>query len=365
LDDPSTDGSWFCGLGLESEVPNRSTFSKNRHGRFAEGDVLRRVFEMVVRRCVEAGLVGGTGALVDGSTVAADANRDRRAAPDDIRTVWDEQDQVSRPVQAYLDQLEAEAAEPREGPRHKPPKYVSETDPQAAWSLKDGPGRFSYETNYLVDDQHAVIVDVEATPARLSQEIVAAKTMLERSRKLGFAPTSLAADKSYGTGPFLSWVAARDILPFIPVLDRTRQTDGKLTRDAFVHDADRDVYTCPEGHVLTLRSVDEATRVKRYKPPAHACRNCPLRARCTDTTVRSVVRLMDEDVRDTVRALADTEAFRVARARRKKVEMLFAHLKRHLRLNRLRLRGLAGATEEFLLAATAQNLKRLAKLAPA
>ena len=105
--------------------------------------------------------------------------------------------------------------------------------------------------------------------------------------------------------------------------------------------------------------------MKRYKPPAGACRDCPIRTTCTDAPARSVVRLMDEEVRDRVRALADTDAFHTARVRRKKVEMLFAHLKRHLRLTRLRLRGLAGATEEFLLAATAQNLKRLVKLAPA
>ncbi|MEM9761961.1 MAG: transposase, partial [Pseudomonadota bacterium] len=163
---------WFCRLGLESPVPDRSTFSKNRHGRFAEGDVLRQVFEAVVQRCMEAGLVSGVGALVDGSTVEADANRDRRGAPEEVRAVWDEKEQVSRPVREYLTQLEAEADAPREGPRHKPPKAISETDPQAAWSLKDGPGRFSYETNYLVDDAHGIIVDVEATPARLSQEIV-------------------------------------------------------------------------------------------------------------------------------------------------------------------------------------------------
>jgi len=70
---------------------------------------------------------------------------------------------------------------PPTDPKHKPPKYISETDPQAAWSLKDGPGRFSYEVNYLADDKHAIIVDVAATPARLRQEIVAAKEMLSPS----------------------------------------------------------------------------------------------------------------------------------------------------------------------------------------
>ncbi len=81
--------------------------------------------------------------------------------------------------------------------------------------------------------------------------------------------------------------------------------------------------------------------------------------------MRSVIRLVDEDARETVRELMGTDAYNTARARRKKVEMLFAHLKRHLGLRRLRLRGLTGATEEFLLDATAQNLRRLVKLSPA
>ena len=81
---------WFCRLGLEGQVPERSTFSKNRHGRFAAGDVLRRVFETVVGVCADKGLVGGTGALVDGSTVHADANRDKRDTPDAIQAAWDE-----------------------------------------------------------------------------------------------------------------------------------------------------------------------------------------------------------------------------------------------------------------------------------
>ena len=206
-------------------------------------------------------------------------------------------------------------------------------------------------------------MDVEATPARLSQEIVAAKEMLER-QIAGFEPSSIAADKSYGTGPFLSWLFEREITPYIPVLDRKSQTDGKLTRDAFTYDAERDVYVCPQGHDLPLRGVNTETRVKRYKAKAPQCRDCPLRAHCTDAPSRTVVRLMDEEARQKARDLADTDAFHTARTRRKKIEMLFAHLKRWLKLTRLRLRGLSGANEEFLLAATAQNLKRLVKLVP-
>jgi len=191
---------WFCKLGLDGQVPDRSTFSKNRHGRFADGDVMRRLFESVVEKCLAFGLVGGTDAAVDGSTIEADANKERKGAPAEVEKVWSHKDQVLRPVAEYLDQLAN--ADPPTGPKKKPPKYISETDPEAAWSLKDGPGRFSYETNYLVDTDHGIIMDVEATPARLSQEIIAAKTMMERSaERHDFHPDRIAADGSYGTGP--------------------------------------------------------------------------------------------------------------------------------------------------------------------
>jgi transposase len=354
---------WFCGLGLDGRVPDRSSFSKNRHGRFAGGEILRRVFEMVVQRCDEAGLVGGEGGAVDGSTVEADANRDRRRTPTEMSEFWATEDNHSRAVAAYLEALGDDPDPAPDEPRHKAPKYLSETDPQAAWSLKDGPGRFSYETNYLIDDRHGIIMDVEATPARLSQEIVAAKAMLERSReRVGFAPKTLGADKSYGTGPFLAWLVKRDVEPHIPVLDRKRQTDGKITRDAFQYEAATDRYVCPQGHVMALMGVHEPTGVKQYKAPATACRDCPIKSSCTDGKQRAVTRLVHEEVREKVQALATTEAFAESRRKRKKAEMLFAHLKRNLGLRRLRLRGLTGAAEEFLLAATAQNLRRLVKL---
>ena len=266
----------------------------------------------------------------------------------------------------HLDALDAAAAPARDEPKQVAPKHLSETDPQAAWSTKTGAGRFRYETNYLVDTAHAVILDVEATPARLSQEIVAAKRMLQRTGdRLGLMPQRLAADGSYGTGPFLSWLVERGVEPHVPVLERKHQTKGKLTRDAFAFDHKRNLFVCPAGRALTYRGAHYAARVHTYRSNASDCAGCPERQGCTSGRVRTIVRLFDEDARDHVRRLRDTPAYAQSCRERKKVEMLFAHLKRHLKLTRLRLRGLAGASEEFLLAATAQNLRKLVKLAVA
>ena len=275
-------------------------------------------------------------------------------------------DEIARPVRDYLDQMTADAGEVSEGPQHKALKYLSETDPQSAWSIKDGPGRCSYETNYLIDTDHGIIMDVEATPARLSQEIVAAKKMLTRTaERHAFRPDTLAVDKSYGTGPFLACLLRRDIAPHVPVLDRQHQTDGKYDLSHFAYDAARDSFTCLEGHEMRLRKSDPATRIKRYSADTETCGACPIRKACTTAQARTVMRHMDEDARQIARDLSNTETFTDSRRKRKKVEMLFAHLKRNLGFTRLRLRGLRGACDECILAATAQNLKRLAKLVPA
>jgi hypothetical protein len=300
---------------------------------------------------------------VDGSVVEADASRERRLPGDRLPEAWSNRESQAQPVRAYLDALDAASAPARDEPKQAAPKHLSETDPQAAWSVKTGAGRSRYETNYLVDTAHAVILDVEATPARLSQEIIAAKRMLQRTRdRLGLTPQRLAADGSYGTGPFLSWLVERGVEPHVPVLERKHQTEGKLTRDAFAFDRKRNLFVCPTGRELTYRGARYAARVYMYRSTASDCAACPERQDCTSGRVRTVVRLFDEDARDHARRLHDTPAYAQSCRERKKVEMLFAHLKRYLKLTRLRLRGLAGASEEFLLAATAQNLRKLVKL---
>ncbi len=189
--------------------------------------------------------------------------------------------------------------------------------------------------------------------------------MMERSaERHDFHPDRIAADGSYGTGPFLAWLLKREVTPHVPVLDRKHQTHGKYDIGHFQYDAERDSFTCLEGHEMPLRRIKEDDRIKNYYADQKTCGACLIKKACTDAPYRTVTRHMDEEARQTVRDLKHTWQYDESRRRRKKVEMLFAHLKRHLGLKRLRLRGLKGATEEFLLAATAQNLKRMAKMAP-
>jgi transposase len=299
---------WFCRLGLNGEVPDRSTFSKNRHGRFRESDVFRKLFEEVVRQCMAAGLVGGAGAAVDRSFIEADANYDRRVPGGSRPESWNVQETVTRPVREYLEALDA--SEPRASDEPKPttPKYISETDPEAAWSIKDGIGHFGYLTNYLIDTDHGVILDVEATPARTSREIVAAKVMLERTKEhLGIMPDHLAADGSYGTARFITWLFDRSVTPHIPLLDRKHQTQGMFTRDAFDFDPTTDTFRCPGGKTLTYRGMDRAARLRRYFARQRDCAGCPVKRNCTAGEYRTLTLPLDEVHREQVRALYGTE----------------------------------------------------------
>ena len=356
---------WFCRLGLDGGVPDHSTFSKNRHGRFRESDLLRKVFEAVVRRCIAEGLVGGDGFAVDASLIKADANKQRSAASsEDVD--WEAMATTRRSVREYLDTLDEAAWGAASETK---PKFISRSDPAAQWTgaLK-GHAFFAYSDNYLIDLKAAIIVDVEPTRAIRTAEVGAARTMIERvEERFGLYPERLAADSAYGSSDMLGWlVHERGIEPHIPVVDKSARTDGTLSREDFTYDHDGDVYVCPAGKMLTCKGTlvnDGATLL--YRASKYDCDACELKPRCCPTApARKVPRSIHEGARDMARDIAKTDAYTTSRRERKKIEMLFAHLKRILRLDRLRLRGPNGARDEFLIAAATQNLRKLAKLIP-
>ena len=223
---------WFCRLGLEDEVPNHSTFSVNRHGRFRDSDVLRKVFERIVHRCMEAGLVKGEGFAIDASVIEADASRFQRV--EGIEIDWSEEQLARRAIKEYVAALESE--NPPINPRQKP-KALSPTDPTAAWTTRGRPKvMFGYSLNYLIDMENAIIVDVEATPTRISKEVDATETMIERTEeRFALKPDYLVGDMAYGTGEMIGWLVERGIDPHIPVWDLKRGCGGRQIRPRRLH----------------------------------------------------------------------------------------------------------------------------------
>jgi len=180
---------------------------------------------------------------------------------------------------------------------------------------------------------------VEASPALFHQETVAARKMLERVEKLGIKPTSLGADTANGSGEFLDWVLARGVEPHIPVIDHRHQTDGHFTRDQFVYDPVKNAYECPEGKILAYRGLHRSERVYVYQACKADCRGCPQKEQCTSAPSCALSVNWYESARE--------------------IEALFAELKLRLGVGKVRLRRLWNVSEQFLLAATAQNIKRL------
>jgi transposase len=364
---------WFCQLGIEDRIPDHSVFCRARHERFRESDALRRVFEGVVAKCIAAELVGGEGFSIDASLIRADVDKKKRM-PGDQPIAWPKAEEASRAVREYLKALDAARSEEESsgsdddrsigGGRRKPPKEISLTDPQAAWvARKSTDPFFAYDANYLIDNKVGIIVDAEGTRANRIAEIAITETMIERVKsRFDLRPRRLAGDTVYGAVRLLKWLVDRGITPHIPVWDKSARSDGTFSRSDFVFDPERNIYICPGGAKLTSTGNIDQGHIIYYRASKNDCSTCSLKPKCTTAIVRKITRDLNEQVRDQVRTLANTDAFHQSRRERKKVEMRFAHMKRILKLDRLRLRGLSGVKDEVLLTATAQNLRRLAKL---
>ena len=354
---------WFCHIGLEEEIPDHSSFSKNRHGRFRESDLLRHVFDTVVQHCNTEGLIKGEGFATDASYIRADASKQRFVdSSSDIRQLKNK----TRAVQEYLNALDNDPLATRQQMK------VSLTDPMSQLMVDKSLAQFYYCTNYLIDIENNIILDVEATPANRTAEVASTRTMIDRvEENLALKPDRLMADTAYGSAPMLNWlVEEKDISPHIPVWDKSGGKDGLYGRSDFTWDAGNDCYQCPAGK--TLKRFQRNYKKKRigitkantiiYRASKKDCGACKYKHQCCpNVDHRKIARSIYEESRDIARAIGRSTIYQQSIKDRKKVEVMFAHLKRILRFDRLRLRGIKGAGDEFLMAATVQNLRKLAQ----
>jgi hypothetical protein len=346
---------WFTGLGFDQEIPHHSTFSKNRHGRFQESNLFQELFEEIVTRCVEAGLVKGKHMSVDGSFIPANADHHNRVPPEQLAEVA----KVNHTVREYLVELERE--NPVEAPVPQQDK-ISTTDPDSTYATKGGPARLGYYDNYLVDNASCVIVGVQATPARLSQESVAARDMIERYReRYGYLPQTLAADTTYGNGELLQWLDDRGIEGYMRVKENPNGPTDLYGIDQFTYVPEENCYICPEGKVLKYTGINKRNNTHVYFSTPKRCRECSQKSLCTRGKYRILAVHTCEEARQRARVRAETQEFAISQRARRKVEALFAELKNYIGLRRLRLRRMRFVREQFYLAATAQNLKRLVR----
>ena len=324
---------WFCGLSIEDKIPDHSAFSRARNERFRDSDIFRQVFEHVVEACIAAGLVGGEGFAVDASLIVADANKQRSIPGPEWEKPRDSET-ASHAVKEYLATLDDAAFG---AASEVTPKFVSPSDPAAQWTgAMKGAAFFAYSDNYLIDVKCGVIMGVKASRAIRQAEVGVSQTMIERTEeRFGLKPKWLAGDTAYGSGKNLNWlVNDKDIAPHIPVIDKSKREDGTFSREDFTFDKERNVYVCPANKTLTTTgTVINDGETLRYLASTSDCRGCLLKAQCCPKApFRRIPRSIYEEARDVARMLAKTKAFEQSRRDRKRVEMLFAHLKRILRL---------------------------------
>jgi hypothetical protein len=245
------------------------------------------VYEVVVAKCIAAGLVGGEALSVDASLIKADADKTKRI-PGDQPIAWPKPAEASRAVREYLAALDNTLTEEesdssreddgRSGGRRKPPKEISLTDPQAAWVAKKGTDLlFAYDANYLIDNKAGIIIDAEGTRANRVAEIAVTRTMIERvKRRFGLQPQRLAGDTAYGAARLLKWLVDRGIAPHIPVWDKSARSDGTFSRTDFIFDREHNIYICPGGRhspapAISIRvasSTTEPTRMTALTAPS-------------------------------------------------------------------------------------------------
>ena len=349
---------WFTGLGFDQEIPHHSTFSKNRHGRFQESKLFEQLFEQIVAPAVWrwdwCREITCRWTAVSWKPMPAKESRIPREQFAEVA-------QVNQTVRQYL--VELEQQNPIDEPVHEQ-ELVSTTDPDSTYATKGGtPARLGYYDNYLVDNLSCVIVGVQATAARMSQETVAAQDMLTRfATWQGREPESVAADTTYGNGEFLQWLADRSITPYMRTRDSIHRKNSPFYGpERFTYQPESNSYRCPAGQQLNYGGRNLRNRTYAYIGTRKRCGGCALKAQCTRGAFRFLAIHMDEPARQRARELATTPEFVHAQRQRKKVEALFAELKNQIGLRRLRLRRLKFVREQFFLAAAAQNIKRLVR----
>ena len=252
---------WFCRLGLNGCVPDHSTFSKNRHGRFRQSDLLRRVFETVLavlhsRGSSRRGRLCGRRQPDQSGCQSAERHRGREGTSAGGHGTRRRR-VLGCSRRRYVRCGDRGYAEVR------PP-----ADPAARWTgAHGGQAFFAYSTNYLIDVENAIIVDVEATTAIRQAEVLAAKRMIERSmERFDLYPAKLMGDSAYGSAEMLGWlVYEHGIEPHVTVFDKSARQDGTFSRDDFIYDHAGDVYLCPGGLTTTGSGINDGATLRYRK----------------------------------------------------------------------------------------------------
>ncbi len=349
---------WFCGLGLEGEVPHHSTFSKNRHGRFEGKDLYRRLFYEVVDQAAAKGLVSGRQLSVDATLVRADA------AMGSLQPIV-----VEYSKEQYIERLDEQSSPPGQEEKQEPSKlsvnqtHRSKSDPDARVATRwGGKRKLSHSCNVLMDNRCGVIVESESSDPSLRQEALSCVEMTRRFQdRTGSDVDGVGGDSAYAKGEILGRMSQLGVKVYAPEPKNIpKRGVGLFGRADFRPEQDCDALRCPNGQLLKRVADRSRPRMAKYAASSKACRDCPLKQRCTQGAARTVALHLDRAAIDATAKLRGSQDYIRSQRIRKRIEGLFAEAKAGMGLSRARLRGRAGMDEQCLMTALAQNLKRIA-----
>jgi transposase len=354
---------WFLRLNLTDPVFDASTLSQNRRRRFNDTSVAQDIFDEIVSQAIGHGLVDGTVLYTDSTHLKANANKNKY----DLATVaksrsdyWDELDAAIEDDRALHGKKPLKAKERL--PVEKETK-VSRTDPESGYMVRDGkPKGFFYLDHRTVDARHSIITDTFTTPANVHDSIVYLDRLDRQRRRFGRDVKAVGLDAGYATAGIAKGLEDRDIAGVTGYRNPTPPKPGMMRKSKFVYDRDVDAYRCPQGQALTYSTTDR-TGYRQYTSDPDTCKTCPLLASCTTNAKaeRVITRHVWQDARERADTLRLTPWGKAIYKRRKEtVERSFADAKQLFGHRYARFRSLIKVRCQCLLAAAAQNIKKIA-----
>lgn len=356
---------WFLGLKLRDQVPDASTLSQNRRRRFAESTIYQEIFDEIVLLAVNRGLASGAVLYTDSTHLKANANKNKF----DLA-------QIQVKPQEYLAALDRAVTEDRAAHGKRPLKEqpesepetreikVSRTDKDSGYMVRDGkPKGFFYLDHRTVDGRHAIITDTHVTPANVHDSVPYLGRLDRQRERFNFSIRAVGVDAGYAAAAITQGLEERSIYGVIGYRTPTHR-EGYFYKREYRYDEKLDVYICPNGQLLSYRTTNREG-YRQYHSDPDKCTNCPVRQQCTHSS--SATKVVTRHVWEASRERIDQHRLnrvgkRIYKRRKETVERSFADAKQLHGHRYARMRGLSKVQQQCLLAATAQNIKKIALL---
>ena len=353
---------WFLGLDLDERVPDHSTFSQLRRRKFKDSSLFQEIFDEVVRRCMEAGLVDGELLLTDSTHVKANVNDAKR----EVIIVKEEPSAYMKRLDelALQEGLIAEVGKTSPQSKEKTKEVTkSITDPDAGILKRPGkPTGFHYLSHNTIDGNSGIITDVHVTPGNVKDSTPHSERIQHQINKFGFGTKEVGADMGYSSGEIHNDMLKMGIKTYIPKCPFSNQFPGVYGKENFTYDNERDCYVCPNGCILKYSTFRKGNGNKRYAASYKDCSNCPLKSNCCTGACRTIERGYHETEAEIQHK--NNETYRYTQIMRKRqiwCEGNNSHQKARHCLTRTKMRGLERAKEQCLFSACALNLIRLVR----